>query len=361
MPQALADQFVTVPPPPLAASSGYFHVAGADRAKSLDDQLQERNPDMDAPTRLAIVRAIGWMEYRRQGQHLSHVDSAKIIKSARGFSQFLSAKLAPDGRGGSKMSGITILSAKTPEVARAAIARGTEYFLHTGDFVGAESQMAQYVLFNDNFGLSDEQVEGLVSWRPVLDGDESFTCGSCFQEHDIETIGYAEEGAGWPRDVPLCPTCILEVVPNRLLNPYKNLRVSLKLESGEGDIKIPSIGELEQSYMEANPTAIDISTGLVQDAYLQTPLRAGESLCYSTTSALVDPAHHDIPVAVFDCVGPIPDKDFNKVLKHADLKNVVPTSRPLNYALGQDSKHVVPLIALSTSSPFLYEFIWFSD
>ncbi|GAA5835031.1 hypothetical protein JCM11251_000143 [Rhodosporidiobolus azoricus] len=368
-----------VPSPPEPASD-YFHIRGTNRLSSLDDQLSQF-PGLAQGPRQAIKNVIGWLDHRRQGQELSHVDDDAVVRASKGFQAFLRSKLTPRGRegrakwpcawkvarhyhpngvlrycairrgkrvwtqpgaGGMQDSTKIVFGTKTDEVAQAAVVLGTDLFDRTADWKLAEREMSHFILTQDDFGIPSEFMDKLLELRQPTAEDEVFTCSSCFEENDIAEIRYAGPLSSFPRDMAICPNCLLEVSSGTRQNPFRTLRDLLVREGSEKAFQGRSPSELEADFKKHWPTVIDESTGLVVDAYTPSHLKLG----FAPTNAFKQPANVGLSRAVLDCVGPLPLASNEPLVKHGDMRNIVPTSPPLNFCIQQDPKHTAGLTAI---------------
>ncbi|BGP24766.1 hypothetical protein JCM10295v2_003685 [Rhodotorula toruloides] len=363
------------PEPPIPAS-GRIWIAKQDRSQPLDAQLRAAYPLMTTEWRAEM------------GLEISRVDPASVDRANKGLVAFLRARLTPEGRlggeykasprawtlapirpghavchihrgalvcnqpgggGPEKGKNKVVLTVRDEQVARGAIAVGTDHFLRTKNFKDAETLMARFVAEHDKHGYKEAFVNLMLRATTFREGDEVFTCESCITQTDASELTHAQPRAGFPTDWNICGVCRLAINADRYLSPFYALSTCLKVEQqglNEDDAKLSRMTkeELEKEYIKANPDIVDGSTGLADDAYLKQPVRVG---FVTTRSSVGDQLR--FPLATLDCVGAMPPAEGNNFVKHAELRNIVPTSAALNMALQQEPKWIAGLLAVSSA------------
>ncbi|KAJ8296539.1 hypothetical protein OF846_000901 [Rhodotorula toruloides] len=233
-------------------------------------------------------------------------------------------------------------------LAASAVQVGNEVFAETGDFRLAERRMAALLDVGEGV-LDEEQATALVQHPPVNIRANYVECAGCGVEKPLDEFydpsegeGYAysrilcrecgpfaEEGAFSPRyDSVRRSYCGVRAIQRAHAEAYLQFRQLRKILGFEGMDKAKSTPKsLARAY--DGKYGFDFHSGMGYDKYSQMPVAIAT----------------DEPTTVsLDSVAPLPVSATENFVRHADLRNLVPTLRTTNFAVGSRDRHTAEVI-----------------
>ncbi|BGO94771.1 hypothetical protein NBRC10512_005410 [Rhodotorula toruloides] len=362
--ELVTDQAVPPPPPPTQPPLLTFPFLPTDPPDARG-RLRSYRPDLSPAHIERAVYVLGWINHVLASMGITALENKQKIEfwkdvrarfyktpvpRARDFITFPERRVAytlhtyagqgqaiyrgklirDDGSGcGERMEGGWRIF--DPILAQSAVELGNKIFRETNDYIVAERRMAAHLDLGE-LVLDENEIETLLEHPRVYVDADTLTCAGCGEAKPLTDFPDADADEVYSYNRILCLACGPATEGDAFSPRYDVFRSLRKIRAREGiDRSTSTPKSLARDYDGCY--GFDFESGMGFDLYSQLPIAI---------------ATDEPTVVSLDCVAPMPSQS-GFLVAHGDLRNVVPTLRTTNWAVGNRSRFATEILTTLTA------------